>query len=175
MISAWTAAAIVTGVGMCVIEELNNTPESGALPQRIVLMTPGEIAWDGCDCGQFAQSLQADYPSNIFPQDTSQQPQRGGGCKASALAFQVLATIARCVPGPTMSGQLVVPPTPAKLLTAALQAEADAFALRNGVDCCLAEMKRELRIIDYRVGRVDKVGPEGNCAAVVMQYWFLLP
>ena len=55
MIGVWTAAAIVTGVGMCVVQELTNTPETGALPQRIVLMTPGEIAWDGCDCGQFAQ------------------------------------------------------------------------------------------------------------------------
>lgn len=171
---AWTAAAIVTGVGMCVVDELAATPESGALPQRIVLMTPGEIAWDGCDCGQFAQSLQADYPSGIFPQDTSQQTQRNGGCKVSPVAYQVLATIARCVPGFTMVGQAVVPPTPAALLTAALQAEADAYALRNGVECCLANMKRTYRIMDYRVGRIDKVGPEGNCAAVALQYSFQL-
>jgi hypothetical protein len=169
---AWTAAAIVTGAGMCVIEDITANQGLAKVPGRIVLMTPGEIAWDGCDCGQFAQSLQADYPSGIFPQDTSQQPLRGGGCQASPLAFQVLATIARCVPG--ITGTPPRPPTPASLLQAALQAELDAFDLRNGIECCLADMKRTLRIIDYRVGRVDKAGPEGNCAAVAMQYWFLL-
>jgi len=173
MIEAWTAAAIVTGVGMCVVEQLGNTPETGALPQRIILMTPGEIAWDGCDCGQFAQSLQADYPSSIFPQDTSQQPDRGAGCNDPPLAYQVLASIARCVPGMT-GGQVPQPPLPEKLLAAALRMEGDAFALRTGVECCLSDYKRDRRITDFRVGRADKAGPEGNCAAVVMQYWFSL-
>ena len=173
MIGVWTAAAIVTGVGMCVVEELTNTPETGALPQRIVLMTPGEIAWDGCDCGQFAQSLQADYPSGIFPQDTSQQTLRGAGCNDPPLAYQVLASIARCVSGLT-GGVRPKSPAVSDLLTDALRAEADAFALRTGVECCLADYKRQRRITDFRVGRVDKTGPEGNCMAVIMQYWFSL-
>lgn len=173
MIQAWTAAAIVTGVGVCVVEQLSNTPETGTLPERIVLMTPGEIAWDGCDCGQFSQSLQADYPSGIFPQDTSQQTLRGAGCNDPPLAYQVLASIARCVPGLT-AGNPPRAPLPAKLLEAALRMEGDAFALRTAVECCLADYKREFRITDFRVGRVDKAGPEGNCAAVVMQYWFSL-
>ena len=173
MIGVWSAAAIVTGVGMCVVEELTNTPETGALPQRIVLMTPGEIAWDGCDCGQFVQSIQADYPSGIFPQDTSQQTLRGAGCNDPPLAYQVLASIQRCVHG-LKSGLRPTSPAPADLLQDALRAEADAFALRTAVECCLTEYKRSFRITDFRVGRVDKAGPEGNCFAVVMQYWFSL-
>lgn len=173
MIGVWTAAAIVTGVGVCVVEELTNTPETGALPQRIVLMTPGEIAWDGCDCGQFVQSLQADYPSGIFPQDTSQQTLRGAGCNDPPLAYQVLASIQRCVSGLT-GGQRPQSPTPINLLQDALRAEADAFALRTGIECCLADYKRERRITDFRVGRVEKAGPEGNCMAVLTQYWFSL-
>lgn len=174
MIEAWTAAAIVTGVGMCVMEELAATPETGTLPERVVLMTPGEIADDGCDCGQFAQSLQAHYPSGIFPQDTSQQTQRGSGCGESPLAFQVLAAISRCVHGLTGAPPRVAPPAPADLLQDALRMAADAFVLRNAVECCLATYKRTYRIADFRVGRVDAVGPDGNCASVAMQYWFLL-
>lgn len=173
MISVWTAAAIVTGVGMCVVEELGNTPETGALPQRIALMVPGEIAWDGCECGQFAQSLQADYPSGVFPQDTSQQTLRGAGCNDPPLAYQVVASIARCVSG-LKNGVRIGSPTTADLYTDALRAEADAFVLRTAVECCLADYKRAYRITDFRVGRVDKAGPEGNCMAVVMQYWFSL-
>ena len=173
MIQAWTAAAIVTGVGMCVVEELNNTPETGALPQRIVLMTPGEIAWDGCECGQFAQSLQASFPSAVFPQDTTQQAVRSPGCE-SMIAFQVIASITRCVHGMRMNTNPPSPPLPADLLTDALRQAADAHALRNAVECCLLEYKRTRRIIDFRVGRIDAVGPEGNCAGVIMQYWFML-
>lgn len=173
MIGVWTAAAIVTGVGMCVVEELTNTPETGALPQRIVLMTPGEIAWDGCDCGQFAQSLQSDYPSGIFPQDTSQQTTRGAGCNDPPLAYQVLASIARCVSG-LKGGIRPKVPDAEDLLTDALRAEADAFVLRTAVECCLTDYKRERRITDFRVGRADKTGPEGNCMAVILQYWFSL-
>lgn len=173
MISVWSAAAIVTGVGMCVVQELGNTPETGALPQRIVLMTPGEIAWDGCDCGQFAQSLQSDYPSGVFPQDTSQQSLRGAGCNDPPLAYQVLASIARCVSG-LKGGLRPQVPAVGDLLQDALRAEADAWVLRTAVECCLADYKRERRITEFRVGRVDKAGPEGNCMAVVMQYWFSL-
>jgi hypothetical protein len=173
MIGVWTAAAIVTGVGMCVVTELSTTPETGPLPQRIVLMTPGEIAWDGCDCGQFAQSLQSDYPSESFPQDTSQQTLRGAGCNDPPLAYQVLASIARCVSG-LKGGIRPQIPTVADLLQDALRAEADAFVLRTAVECCLMDYKAERRITDFRVGRTDKSGPEGNCMAVVMQYWFSL-
>ena len=173
MIGPWTAAAIVTGVGMCVVQELSETPETGALPQRIALMVPGEIAWDGCECGQFAQSIQADYPSGIFPQDTSQQTQRGAGCNDPPLAYQVLASITRCVSG-LKNGVRIASPATSDLLQDALRGEADAFVLRTAIECCLATYKREYRITDFRVGRVDKAGPEGNCFGVVMQYWFSL-
>lgn len=172
MIGIFTASAIVTGVGMCVVNELAATPET-SVPGRIVLMTPGEIAWDGCDCGQFIQSLQADYPSSIFPQDTSQQTQLPMQCE-SPLAYQVLASIQRCVHGLTGAPPRVQSPKPQDLLADALMLEADAFVLRNAVECCLLEFKRQYRIGSFRVGRVDKAGPEGNCAAVVMQYWFSL-
>ena len=170
MSAAWFAAAIVTGVGVCVVDELNATPESGGVPtkMRICYMVPGNMAWDSCECGQFAQSIQADYPSDRFPTDASNEPIRAP-CGARSTGFQVIASIVRCVPGPQQNG---APPTCTSLLAAALVMEGDAYALRRGIECCLAEYKRTLQIADYRVGRANRVGPEGNCAGVELQYWF---
>lgn len=177
-IEALTAAAIVTGVGACIVAQLEATPESGGVPpkMRIVYATPGNIAWDGCDCGQLAQTIQMDYISTQFPVNTSQQPRQGVGCNLGPLAFQVLASITRCVPGMTGAVGSASPPTPAKLLEAALIQEGDAFALRTAVECCLTELHRARpqRIFDFRVGTLTRVGPEGNCGGVELQYWFQL-
>ena len=177
-IEALTAAAIVTGIGVCIRDRLLEVPESGGVPSgmRLVYLTPGNIAWDGCDCGQLAQSIQIDYVSNQFPVNTAQEPRRGVGCNLGPLAYQVLASITRCVPGMTGAVGSAKPPTPAKLIEAALTQEGDAYALRTAVECCLADLlnARPQRIFDFRVGTLTRVGPEGNCGGVELQYWFQL-
>jgi hypothetical protein len=177
-LDVWTAAAVVTGVGVCIVNELNATPESGGVPpgMRIIYLTPGNVAWDGCECGQLAQSIQVDYISNQFPVDTSQQPRQGVGCNLGPLAYQVLVSLTRCVPGMTGTVGAAKPPTPAKLIEAALIMEGDAWAVRTAVECCLVTMKhaRPPQIFDFRIGQVQRVGPEGGCAGIEMQYWFQL-
>lgn len=177
-LEALTAAAVVTGVGICIRDQLIATPESGGVPpkMRLVYLTPGNIAWDGCDCGQLAQTIQMDYVSRQFPINSAQEPRHGVGCNLGPLAYQVLASITRCVPGMTGTVGSASPPTPAKLIEAALIQDGDAFALRTAVECCLAEMRnaRPQRIFDFRVGTVTRVGPEGNCGGVELQYWFQL-
>jgi len=67
------------------------------------------------------------------------------------------------------------PPTCAKLrAAAALVQQGDAFAIRNGVACCLRELKRTQRIQKYTVGRTNFVGPEGNCGGVELIFKFEL-
>ena len=177
-LEAWTAAAVVTGVGVCIVNELQATPESGGVPpkMRLVYMTPGNVAWDGCECGQLAQSIQQDYITTTFPIDASQLPRQGIGCNLGPLAYQVLVSLTRCVPGMTGTVGSALPPTPAKLIEAALIMEGDAWAVRKAVECCLVTMKRERpqRIFDFRVGPVTRVGPEGGCAGVELTYWFQL-
>lgn len=155
---------------MCVIEELENTPESGGVPSkmRVCLIVPGNIAWDGCDCGQFAQSITTDYFSNRFPIDSSQEIIQS--C-VEPLAYQVTASLLRCVPGLTTTGS---PPTCAALQASALELAADAFALRKGVTCCLVDLKETYRIADFRVGQAVRVGPDGNCGGTELTYWFQL-
>lgn len=172
---ALTAAVIVTGVGMCIVDELESTPESGGVPanMRVCLLVPGNIAWDGCECGQLAQTIQSDYPTLVFPGDASEQVRGVGGCGADPLVYQVLASITRCVPGLT-SGVPPRPPSCDALLRAALVMQADAFALRRGVECCLAALRDAGTIDKFVVGRVSRVGPEGNCAGVELTYKFEL-
>lgn len=172
MIIPLGAAAIVTGIGQCIIDELNDTPESGGVPakMRVCLLVPGNIAWDGCDCGQLAQTIVSDYHSERFPADSSQEQIQSCG---EALAVQVLVSILRCVPGMS-TGMPPQYPTCAKLLDAALIMQGDAFAVRTGVECCLLDLKATQRIFDFRVGPTTYVGPEGGCAGSELTYWFQL-
>lgn len=169
--TALTAAAIVTGVGMCIIDQLENTPESGGVPDKMrrCLLVPGAIAWDACECGQLTLSIQRSYPSTTFPIDASDDTTRS--CAPGTMGYDVLASITRCVPTLDSTGK---PPTCDKLLAAALTMEGDAFALRRGVLCCLVGYKRDRRILDFRVGGVNRLGPEGACAGVELTFKFLV-
>lgn len=174
MIEPLTAAVIITGVGMCVVEDLQATPQSGGVPpnMRVCLLVPGNIAWDACDCGQFAQSVQFDYPTLTFPADASEQVLgAGAGCNERPIVYQVLASIIRCVPGMTADKK---PPSCGKLQTAAAIMLADGYVLRSAIECCLNDLQSNQLIEKFVVGRVSYVGPEGNCAGVELTYKFEL-
>jgi len=175
IISPMAYAVIVTGVGQCVINSLNITPESGGVPtgMRQCLLVPGiEIAADSCKCGQFAQAITRIQPTLTYPADASNNVIQGGCGDRSMMAI-VNATIFRCVPGLTSAGN---PPTCESLYQAALIQAGDEYAMRRGIECCLADMKssRPQRIIDYRVAGTDFIGPEGNCSGVSITYSFQL-
>lgn len=174
-ITVWTAAAVVTGVGMCIDAQLDATPESGGGSTRVptmrtCLLVPGNIAWDGCDCGQLALTIQRIYPSNRFPGDASEES-IAGGCAIGQKAVQALASITRCVAGLDKVGN---PPTCAQELADALVIQADAYAMDLAVRCCLAAYKTNHVIFDYRVGGINFVGPEGNCAGSELTFKFQL-
>lgn len=167
-----TAAVIVTGVGICIVNELDATPFSGGAPARTCLLVPGNIAWDACDCdGQLALTIQRIYPTKIFPGDASSEPVLGG-CLTRPLAVQVLVSLVRCIPGLDPSGN---PPTCAQLLAKAVEQQADAYAIRRAVECCLDNLKHvQRKIFDYRVGGTSFVGPEGNCGGPELTFIFMM-
>lgn len=170
MIDLLSAAAIVTGIGQCVVAAITDAQGVDKVPGRVCLLQPGsEIAWDSCDCkGQFAQVITRWYPTTRFPTEASLDPQLGG-CEAYARAVSVTASINRCVPGLDNGGR---PPSCDSILQAALQQQADALCMERGVSCCLSEMKRTYRIFDWRQTGVTFVGPTGNCSAVTLTYVF---
>jgi hypothetical protein len=165
------AAAIVTGAGQAVLDALVAEPLSGGVPakMRTCLLVPGEIAWDGCDCGQFAQSVIRDYPSLTFPQEAYLDNRNA--CDPFARAVEVVASLTRCVPGMDSSGR---PPTCDALRAAALIQQADALTMQGAIQCYLADLKRTYVITNYRIGGIQYVGPQGNCGGAEVRYLFAL-
>lgn len=169
-ITALSFAVVVTGVGACIQEQLEATPESGGVPtgMRLCFLVPGNIAWDSCKCGQLALTIVNVFPTVTFPQDSSSLPTRGK-CGDTSLGVSVLASLTRCVPTMNSSG---VPPSCAALMQAALIQQGDQFAMRNGIECCLYEMRRARTIVDFRVGAAIFPGPEGACGGVEIPFSF---
>jgi hypothetical protein len=162
------AFAIVTGVGECVVAELADT--EGGVPDRVCLIVPGEIAWDTCDCGQFAQTIVSVGPTDQFP-----TPSTGdiiAPCASKLLVASVTLSLTRCVPGIQRNNE---PPTCAQLLEAARILEDDRSAVRRAVFCCLKEFLRAYRIFNMTLGTGVSVGPQGGCAGVELTYQFSIP
>lgn len=166
-----TAAAVVTGVAECILAELADNPETHGTPGRIVYLTPGQIAWDGCDCGQLAMTIVRRYPTVRFPADDSQNAAQGG-CKIRPTAIEAVASLSWCTPG--LKANAPYTPTAAELLEAALQFEADAFVMRTAIECCLDSMKRSRLLWDWRVGAAVTAGPDGYCAETHVTFFFQL-
>jgi hypothetical protein len=155
----------VTAVGQCIVDELVAT--GGGLPGRVCLLVPGEIAQDGCDCGQFAQTILPMYPSDVFP-----TPSRGSndpGCGPPYLVVPVKAQVARCIAGPNDLGD---PPTCAALAADALTWLKDGAAMRKGAGCCLTAMYKAHppTVAFFSIGQIVPVGPQGLCMAAELTY-----
>jgi len=159
------AFIIVTGVGQCVVDALAET--EGGPPARACLAVPGEIAWDNCECGQFAQSITSDTPAQTNMTAATSSP--FSGCGPPLLVMDVTASITRCVPGIDSTGH---PPSCAALLDAARILEDDREAMRQAITCCLKTLFEAYRISGYTVGASVTVGPQGECAGVNITYQF---
>ena len=165
-----TAAIIVTGVGQAIVDQLLITPESGGVPDkmRLCLLVPGAIAADACACGQLALSILSWEPMDVFPVSAAETATRAP-CGERSRGVRAIATIFRCVPTMDSQGR---PPTCDALFAAALVQNGDEYAMRKGITCYLAELKRLYKIADYRVGNAVPLGPEGACGGVEITFAF---
>lgn len=174
MILATSGFAVVTGVGGCV---LNEFAAIGTVPGRVILSMPGAMPWDICDCGgTFMQTFTRKNPTEIFPVDSSNSPNKGG-CADRSFMWSVTSVFLRCIPGiQAVPGMLPKLPTPESLTAASLQQQTDEFTMRKAITCCLQAMKDAVpkEIIDYRVAGSDYIGPEGNCGGISITWSFQL-
>lgn len=167
MIQPLSYAVIVTGVGQAAVDAIE--ANSAAL-KRKCLIVPGAIAADGCDCGQFAQTILRKNPTKTFPVDSSLDT--NVACNSQFMMGTVMATVMRCVPGITMNNGVAQYPTCAALGAASLRLEIDEYWMRQAITCTLAEMKRNRQIFAFYVGGSDPIGPEGNCGGWAITYGF---
>lgn len=172
-ISALSFAVIVTGVGESIVSALTATPESGGAPSgmRIVKMTPGSIAWDGCDCGQLISSIVRIAPATRLPLAGALELRNGWGCHPHSMAAEVIVSLQRCVAGLDNFGK---PPQPAAQYADALRQQGDAFAMRKGITCRLEEYLTATQIDAYLIGETTFPGPDGKCAAVNIPFFVLI-
>jgi hypothetical protein len=157
--------AIVTGVGACIVDALDQTP-AGAPDRQCLLLPTSVIPWDDCDCGgQVALAITSVYGSNTFP--TVAAPVDWAKCGPRFWVANVTASVVRCVTGIDQNGQ---PPPCATALAEAIRLEQDRSAVRQAIACCLAQMKETrpptLGVGAWLLGPSVTVGEQGACAGV---------
>lgn len=126
----------------------------------------GSVALDQCECGELYVSIGRQAPSANFPLEGSSTPT--GKCGPPIWMVTYSVVVASCVPI-----EPDPPPCPA-LEAAARRASIDAWAVRNGVACCLLSMQRDLTengataITNFLIRDQVPYGPEGGCAGSVL-------
>lgn len=159
---AQSFAPIVTGLGVCVIDALGQTPAGS--PDRKCLLVPTQtIPWDNCDCGgQLALAIQSVYGSSKFP-IPADATRDWGPCGPSWQVAQIMISVVRCVPTMNDQGQ---PPSCDAELAAAITLENDRTAIRQALSCCLEDLRTAARIGGWAMNPSTTVGELGGCAGV---------
>lgn len=161
---------VVTGVGQCAVDEITATG-AGALT-RVCLHVPGEIAWDDCACGSFQQTvttfLWSDNATGPIPEYRDDQSY----CGPNFIGVEVAAEVLRCIPGVTNEADA---PDCDDLAAASRDWHLDAYAMRNGIVCCLREMLTARTIEGWSIVSHTPLGPLGGCGGSRLTYRFWLP
>lgn len=156
-------AAIVTGVGACVVDGLSQTP-AGAPARQCLLVPAQSIPWDDCDCsGQVALAIRGVYGADSFPAAVGTTWAK---CSPRYWVARVLVSVVRCVPS---MGQDGVPPSCALELAAALTLENDRTAVRQAIACCLGD-SYPYPVGAWSIGESVTVGELGGCAGTETEF-----
>lgn len=127
-------------------------------PERVCVV-PGEIAWDECECGLLAASVERWYYSETFPDDRANAAQLGP-CDASFTVGELVIGVARCAPNPQGDD---LAPSCVTLDDVAETLVIDAHTLRVRVGCRRKRLRDVDDVVDFVVREQVSVGPAGSC------------
>jgi hypothetical protein len=154
----------VTGVAECIAQALEDNVADGTLgrPSRVLIAPGQEAPWDiggggipRAYCSQLAIVFaHGPYTSTRFPVEQLEEPT--GGCDIGTTAVQCVASLVRCEYHPSPTNQGKTPPTAAVQTNAALLQCVEEFFMRQAMYCCLAQMKEDGQIDDYRINASDR-------------------
>jgi hypothetical protein len=124
-----------------------------------VCEVPGELAWDDCDCGVLAVSVDGPYLSTVLPTEAA-GVDLASACPPPYEAVDMTVSVVRCAPGPDDRGN---PPTCEALTAAAITWFDDLDAVRSALACALLELRDADTVVDFTLGETVPAGPEGGC------------
>jgi len=120
-------------------------------------VVPGVIAWDACDCGLIAISVNQIYPSEMFPELLTNS---SGSCDASHEVAEIIIQVVRCAPQPAEPN---FAPTVAELDTSAQEILRDAHELMKFARETLCAMESNGDIYAWILRPLTAQGPSGSC------------
>jgi hypothetical protein len=116
-------------------------------------VSAGTVAWDKCcDGGQLWVGIDRIYAYDRFP-----APATGAIMCSPPLAADIVIGVLRCAPTLSDQGE---PPSAEALSASSAQVYEDAYAVVNGVLCCLVPTQRERLFV---MGNQRPLGPQGGC------------
>jgi hypothetical protein len=131
---------------------------TAGVPGR-VCDVPGLLAWDGCDCGVLAVTVDRIYPSATFPVEAADVVLTSP-CPPPYDAVDMTVTVLRCAPSPDDFGW---PPSCDQLAAAAEVEFEDLEAIRGALACCLAVLTVTDTIAEWTLRDTTPAGPQGGC------------
>jgi hypothetical protein len=147
---------VVAGILACVEAAVAGTP---AGPVGRACDVPGQLAWDGCDCGLLGVTVDRVFPSSTFPLEAVDQVLTSP-CRPAYDAMDITVTVLRCAPQPAGND---VAPTCAALGGAAEQWAFDVEAVRGALVGCLTGLEEAGTIEEWTLRSSDPAGPQGGC------------
>jgi hypothetical protein len=134
----------------------------GAVDRACVV--PGDIAWDGCNCGLLAVSVRRWFLTDNFPESSvgigTSAIVRATPCDLPWLVGELRLQVVRCAPIPDGNALSVLCP---ELDAAAQVLLSDAYVSLTETVSTLCELRESEQIIDYVLGDQETQGPAGDC------------
>jgi hypothetical protein len=133
-------------------------------------VVPGQIAWDECDCGLLAVSVNQIFLTETFPDQLTRRV--GNACDAPYEVAEFVIQVIRCVPG---ASDQTIAPTVAELDASAQEVLRDAYEMLKGASVLLCEMNRDREISDFMLRPLTAQGPTGVCGGNELRAYVALP
>lgn len=132
-------------------------------PVERACVVPGEIVWDGCNCGLLAVSARRWFLTDDFPETSAAfgaNAARRTPCDLPWLIGELQLQVIRCAPIP--DGNAISVPCD-QLDDAAQVLITDAYVTLTEVVATLCELRESDQIVDYVLGQQETIGPNGDC------------
>lgn len=133
--------------------------------QRVVV-TPGLIAWDGCDCGALYLMVNQTYDCEDFPMQKVTND-LSLGCGAPYEASELVLQCMQCAPSP--QGGANAPTVDSEDASARILRR-DAYEIRKAVRSWLCQQRNDEEITDFILDVQIVQGPSGNCVGTELRF-----